>query len=656
MSARRTIVQNFASRVISKMAETTYKKREGFLRLSQDGKILSWTPRSPPDAAPELTTVVADIANLQQTPPDKPKVMMKVFVKSDKSVEPLVYVFTFSSHNEARTQADSLRDSLSTAIQAAKAVSSNAIIMGQQDQAVSRPSNQLDSIYSDDQLWNNFDLLQDLLQDNTALSRTWTEARKSKPDTITDTQFNKQFWSSRLGLLRAHAIQRTQRTGDYNVLSVIKPRVEDSQIKLNISGDQLTMLLRQYAVVRRAYDENVPPLQEQAFWSRFFTSRLLKKLKGERITDADPKDSVFDKYLSQDNSARLEERISEARVPHTIDLQGNEENHPQRRGNAPDLLMRPTSVEKVPIIRTLNAMSEQLMSQVAPNDIDPSQPIGVDEETFNQLALRDLQGDAAENRLILNVKDQGRFFASGKDTQSDLNLLTSTKTTPSLLLQKLQKSLVTERQGLSIHDLTPSLGLDADSDSDSDDQSGIESKHFSSHHALRSARKQVFGLIKEQRAQNEDTNAAGTNPGNTPLTLIAPKSGLSVEILDRLALTHATTIEFLHYFWSTFLSGDPSRAEEIASLAITLDRANQRIEAVATDAESEREIEVTKLRKAAAERGRRLGKPPVAIDETAIKGGRKAVMRLMEPTINSISTALRKYKEARLSSELENGA
>lgn len=645
------------------MADTIFKKREGTLTLSADSKILSWAPKLPLRAPPELTILIPHITHLQQTPADKPKVMMKVFATSDKSVDPLIHIFTFSSTNQARVQADQLRDSLSIAIQTHKNATNGTIIAGGNGltaalaiaNVISRTDAQHDSLYSDEQLWNNFDLHQDLLSKNATLHRTYTEASRTKPSTISNAQFNKQFWSSRLGLLRAHAIERSQEQGEYNVLSVIKPRMEDEKLKLNVTKEQVALLLRQYPTLRRAYDENSPPLDAGAFWSRFFQSRLLKKLKGERITDIDPKDNLLDKYLSYDDEARLQKRLLEAQIPHTVDLEGNEQNHSQRRGNAPDLPMRPASVDKVPIIRTLNSMSERLMSQVAPNDADPSQPIGIDEETYNQLALRDLQGDAAENRLILNVKDQGRFFASGKDSQDDLNLLTSTKTTPSQLLQRLQKSLAQGQEGVSTHDLTPSLGLDPDSDSDSEDESSAPSKHFSSHRALRQASQQIFDLVAEQRTQNEDTSTASFTTAGASLALIVPKSGLSAQSLDSLALTHATTIEFLHYFWSTFLSGDPARAEEIASLATTLGRAEQRISAVAADAESERAVEITKLKKAAVERGRRMGKPPVTIDENAVKGGRKAVNRLMEPTIGAIHTALKKYDQAKLVSGLENG-
>jgi transcription initiation factor TFIIH subunit 1 len=633
------------------MAETIYKKREGLLVLSKNQQQLSWTPNSPPKAQPELTVLVSNITNLQQTPPDKPKVMLKLFAQSDKSVEPLVYLFNFSSPTQARAQADALRDSLSKAIQAAKSTTNATIISGEGQPSalaiasvVSKPGNDPEILYSDERLKNNIELQQSLLAANPALSKTLMESLRTKPEAISTTQFTKQFWTSRLHLLRAHAVEQAQSKGAYNVLSTIKPRTEDNAVRLNISREQINLIFSQHPLLRRVYDENVPKLSEADFWTRFFQSRLLKKFKGERVTEADSKDNIFDKYLSQEDETRLQKQILESHIPHIINIHGNEENHSQRKGNAPDLLMRPTAVEKVPIIRTLNSLSERIMSQVAPSDIDPSQPIGMDEETFNALALRDLQGDVTENRLILNVKDQSRFFASGKDTSADLDLLTSTKTTPSQLLKRLQTSQSTDKPALSTHDLTASLGLNPDSDTDSETDTTKQSAHFSSRRALKAANLQILELVNEQRTQNEDLSSASNNTSIT----IATRTHLSVQTLDRLSLTHATTTEFLHYFWTTFLSGDPARADEIASLATTLERAKQRIEAVATDAEAERGVEVEKLKRQAAERARRLGRKVPVIDENIVKGGRKAVERLMEPTVGAIDMALRKYEEAKM--------
>ena len=49
-----------------------------------------------------------------------------------------------------------------------------------------------------------------------------------------------------------------------------------------------------------------------------------------------------------------------------MDIEGNEQNLSQKKGNAPDLTMRPTRTENVPIIKTLNSLSLKLVDLVAP--------------------------------------------------------------------------------------------------------------------------------------------------------------------------------------------------------------------------------------------------------------------------------------------------
>ena len=622
------------------MASTLFKKREGLLSFAKNQVV--WTPTTPPGSKPEVTIPISNVTNLQQTPPDKAKVMLRIFAQSSGSIEPVIYQFSFTSSAQARAEADSLRDSLSTAIQVAKTDGSIPAAPGGEGSsaamaiasAVSKPGLDGESWYDEECLRTSIELQQSLLKANPSLSKTFVESLRTKPESISNSQFTGQFWSSRLNLLRAHAIERGQSKGEYNVLSAIKSRTEDNVAKLDISREQINLIFSQHPLVKRVYDENVPKLSEEAFWTRFFQSRLLKKLKGERITEIDSKDAVLDKYLTfDDNAAALQKRLLLSHVPHIIDVHGNEENHSQRKGNAPDLLMRPTSMDRMPIIRTLNSLSEKIMSHVAPNDVDPSEPIGMDEETFNFLALRDLQSDAVENRIILNVKDQGRFFSS-KENDADPSSIYA-KQDPRKTLRMLKGDLAS----FTNLDLRSKIGVDDDSDSDSDDEKK-ESTHMGSRASFRAASTQIFTAIVEQRAQNDDLSSNDLSTVQSASTF-----SLSPTVFDRLALTHATTTEFLHHFWKAFLSGDPLRAEEIRSLVETLNRSMDRIKAVASDAEAERAEKVEALKKSIRdyyERTRR--KKP--FDPETVKGGAKAVNQLMNPTVEAIRIATGKYAEA----------
>ncbi|MCJ1474250.1 RNA polymerase II transcription factor B subunit 1 [Lambiella insularis] len=623
-----------------------YKKKDGILALSRDLQSVSWTPTAPPGSQPAVTLAVKNITNLQQTPAGSPKVMLKIFAQPSGTAAAETHVFSFTSVTQARSEADALKDILSKSIQAAQTgtlahvapggvSSSAAMAIASAVSSTPGAGRDINTLYDDDKLKSDNELQQSLIKANPSLSRTLVESLRTKPESISNSQLTSQFWSSRAHLLRAHAIERSQTRGAYNVLSTIKPRTEENTIKLSISKEQIQLIFTQHELVKRAYDENVPKLSEEIFWSRFFQSRLFKKLKGERILEADPTDVVLDKYLSLDEDLERNRRMLAAHIPHTIDVEGNEQNHSQRKGNQPDFSMRPTAVDRVPIIRTLNSLSEKIMSHVAPNDVDPSEPIGMDEETFNQLALRDLQADAEENRIILNIKDQGRFFSSDKANDASTDATLYSKQDPEEVLLSIRNDLASKGQDL---DLASTIGVDDDS-SDSDSGEPHPS-HVGSKASLRGATTKLFDAIAQQRAQNEDLSVNGFSSVNTASTC-----DLSSTIFDRLSLTHATTTEFLHHFWIAFLSGDAARADEIACLVETLDRAMDRIRAVADDADQDRLKEIGKLKKQVRDHYERTHKK-LAFNPDSVKGGAKAVNQLMAPTVTAIGVALRKYREA----------
>lgn len=563
--------------------------------------------------------------------------MLKIFAQqqpiddSSAAAAPAQFVFQFTSANNARPEADAIKDALSAAIQSAKAAATPGPTEGMS--AAMAMANAISSAVTGKSPWDDdtrlkgdTELQQSLLKSDANLQRMFMESLRTKPDTLSVAQFVSQFWSTRIHLLRAHAIEKAQTRGSYNVLSSLKPRTENNTLKLNISKEQIQLIFNQHPLVKRVYDENVPKLSEQQFWARFFQSRLFKKLRGERISESDATDAILDKYLRADEH---EGRQIEAHVPHFLDLAGNEVNHSQKKGNRPDVDMRPTSVDKVPIIRTLNSLSEKIMANVAPADRDPSAPAGIDEDTFNELQLRDLQGDAEQNRIILNIRDQSRFFSQGNEKDSTESQIFA-KQDP----EKIIVSLKTDVERTFPPDGTLRLGpiVEPDYDDDSDEDDGKSLQTVGSKVNLQRASSQILTAIRERRSQIESTDSTGT-------------WGLSSTTYDRLALTHATTTEFLHQFWQAFLSGNPERAGELSSLAESLNRANERIKAVASDAEAERQVEVEKLRQHARDVFASTGKK-IRVNHAGIGGGEKVVYQLLGPTIRAVDLAISKYKEA----------
>lgn len=609
-----------------------YKKQDGVLSLSKDQQSVSWTSSTSGDATPGLVILVSTITNLQQTPKSSAKVMLKVFAQQKGQNEPVGHVFTFTSPFSARAEANTIKEALTTVIQAHKATQNNDNATGGGSSAAMAIANAISggksgNVWDDDEkLKSDLDLQQSLMREDPVLQRTFEESRKLKPESISNTQFTAQFWASRTHLLRAHAISRNQARGSYNVFSTLKPTSDGGDKKLSLSKEHVHLIFAQYPLVVRIYDDVVPkPYDETAFWSRFFQSKLFKKLRGLKIDQNDATDAVLDQYLDAEEFSGGRQRQREMQVPRIIDMEGNEENHSQRKGNAPYRELRPQSLEKVPIIRTLNSLSEKLMSQVAPSDVDPSQPIGMDEVTYENLRLRDLTGDPEQNRIILNVRDQSRFFTDSRETTDNL------KETTSLPKIDPRKAITSVFDDLTKAFPNPGAGaieIDAFDQEEVDDHSDDEKEKEVS--ASAKATMHIMDLIRQHSAQSQE---------------IPAQSGLSTAIYERVTLTHASTTEFLHQFWAAFLSGDPNRANEIASLVESLNRAMDRIKAVADDAEAERSEQIKRQKRELFTIQERTGRKR-QVDYSSISGGKEIVNQLLGPTTVAVATAIAKYKKA----------
>lgn len=576
--------------------------------------------------------------------------MLKIFEKPADGSDPITYLFHFNT-SEARAEASAVKDILSRLLADARvndvglpkpagtgaatgASTPNGTAGGSASASMAFAStvntqSMSTRWFDDNQLKSDIELQQSLMRNDTSLHETFVEAMQTKPDSISGAAFNSQFWSTRTNILRAHAIEINQKKGAYNVLSTVKPRTVDGELKLNISVEQVQMIFAQHPLVKRIYNENVPKLSESQFWSRFFLSRLSKKLRGERVTDNDTTDPLFDKYDVSENTQATQSKIMAQSVPHIIDIEANEENQGGfRSGNAKDIEMRPRT--HVPIVRTLNSLSEKIMANVAPSDVNAEDPNAA-YDVYSELALRDLRGDAKEHRIKLNVKEQNKFF-SKQDSAPSANARTFAKQKPSDVLFEVQGDLETlEVDSAGGIDLHAGIGFDEASDSEDD---APKRAHVGSRAALNAAEKDVMKGVRQQRAQKYGHESDDTAP-----------MGLPSELFKRCTLTNATTTEFLHQFWNAFLSGDPDRAAELQYLAESLRRSTERISAVAADAEKQREDIIFKRKKEIRDHWERTGKK-IRWKSDNVGGGRDAVMQLMSATLNALQKALTDYQRA----------
>ncbi|KAM3452952.1 hypothetical protein MY5147_008148 [Beauveria neobassiana] len=621
---------------------TLYRKKDGILTITPDLQTVTWTPNS--GGPPTVSLPVHKITNLQQTPDGAPKVMLKIFEQSSKGGDAITYLFHFNT-DEAKKEATSFKDVLSRLLSEARSVDPSvprpaglstpqgASGAGGSASATMAFANSVNTHQSsarwfdDQQLKADIELQRSLMKKDLGLNETYMDALSTKPESISVAAFNSQFWSTRINLLRAHAIESNQKKGPYNVLSTVKPRTVDGEMKLNISVEQVQMIFAQHPLVKRIYNENVPKLSEADFWSRFFLSRLSKKLRGERGTENDTTDAIFDQYDINENLQHVQSKIMSQQVPHIIDIEANEENQGGfKSGNAKDVEMRPRA--DIPIVKTLNSLSEKIMANVAPSDT----PNDARAEYYRDLALRDLRGDAQEHRIMLSVKEQNKFFAK-HDSSPSSNIKDFSKQNPATVLLKMQG--VFKREAI---DATTGMDLQAainfDDGSDSEEDEPPKKKQSSSRRAIIGAEKDVLNGILQQRSQKY----GHASDAKTPM-------GLPSIIVERCTLTHATTVEFLHQFWDAFLSGDPDRAGELQYLAESLKRSTSRIQVVADNAAADRDETIRRTKQEIRDHFEKTGKK-IRWKSDMVGGGRDAVIKMMQPTLNALAKAQADYARA----------
>lgn len=556
------------------------------------------------------------------------------------------YVFTFTSASSSKSEQSAITDALRKAIERSKAQNagqsiqinetdkSSEKIPTSNDQKLSRQKT-ADSWLQDSRLKADVELQRSLLNSNPRLRKIFEQALLEKPESISNSQFSGQFWSTRLHMLRSFAVEKIQTPGAYNVLAEVKPKNIDGTTRLNLSKEQIQLIFDQHPLVKRVYNENVPKLTEMEFWARFFVSRLFKKLKGEKVTEVDSTDPVLDKYLNHNNEPDRLKYDQELYIPNFIDLEGNEQNHSQKQGNVPDLTMRPNSYEKVPILKVLNSMSEKMISHVNPIDNHTHAPVGVDEETFNQVRLRDLQTEKTDNRVRLNIRHHNVFYLGEtlKEDQGEIRLRSRKSSESALESHQMEFGSEVIVNGLDLK----AVG-EVSEDSDSDEEDGGAALFVGSKASLRAATTEMINAIKDNR---KITDESWTN--NFASQTFA--MGIPQPISDSLSITHSTTVEFLHYFWAVFLSADAERAGELAKLVETLDKSLDRINAVASEAENEKKKQLVKMKRQWEEYQQRTRKRK-PFDSSGMKGGADVVNQLMAPIIRAIGIATAAYKKA----------
>ncbi|RMZ79890.1 hypothetical protein DV738_g2943, partial [Chaetothyriales sp. CBS 135597] len=610
-------------------ATASYKKQNGLLVISKDRASLSWTPTSSSDSVPTLIISIANITNLQQTPESSAKVMLKVFAQSPGQSEPVAHIFTFTSPTDARGEANGIKDGLATLIAAHKQAQNAATVGTSGQSAAMTMANAIsgkNSWEDDEKLKSDTDLQQSLLRADTSLQETFMKALQQKPSSLSITQFTSQFWTSRIYLLRAHAISRIQEKGKYNVFSSF-----GGSKKLDLTPDTIKAIFEQYPIVQRIYNEVTSPNSKRPenkkirdvsqFWARFFQSRLYSSLRGMKVSDRDEVDHILDDYLSAPELTGLRPTFSEPHLAKFIDLEGNEENHSQRKGNRPDIDNRVSNLDKAPVIRRLNDISEKLMAAVKPMNNDVTAPIGMDEAEYEALRLRDLAGKPEERRIELRIQDQSGFFASGSASrEGQYNPFAHMKPKEAIrsVIADVTKTFPQPGEGVIPTAAIEEINEDGYEDEEGEQVSGSIS-----------TTERILSLIQTHQSQ--------TAP-------ILPTSGLPERIYTQLIINHSTSLEFLRQFWSAFLSCDPARTSELSALVEALSSSIDRIYEIADEADKHRTAEIKKAEVWVMDMLKATGRRR-KIDYSNMPAGGDRVKELCEPLFDGLNRALQQYKK-----------
>lgn len=535
------------------------------------------------------------------------------------------------------------------------------------------------------------ELQMSLLNSDPELKAHFTETViKNRPEGVSMKSMARQFWASRAHLLRAHTIQRDQKRAQDNALAYKRTGPpKEGKVEVLMNQRQISDIFRQHPIVRQAFDDLVPTKIKDAgdFWSRFWTSYLCCAIKGQRPNpDEVKKDPELDRYLALYNATRQEaaearrnagsdELVSgegvapdEQTVPRFIDIEGNEQNHSQRKGNAPDIAMRPSDTREG-IFRILNTMSEQLLAASEAANNDPSEitsrtergnqhkPAGIDESTYNELRLRDLQAKEADDAVRLNIRDPSQIHAAGpaadQHTKASAETQAYLRIDPEKALKQLRADL--SSSSFATMHLEDAIGFTENDDDDDDDDDeeeedngkkttgkGTKTTTLGSHTAITAAAAQINLLLEQQQQMLSPATGDTTKP---------IQDALSPATAQNLSLTHHTTTEFLHYFWALLLSfpagqpPSPAAAKELPALLASLSNSLVRIASVAADAESERAAKLTAMQKQANELMRRSeGRRRIRIDERLAGPGQSDVAALMAPTVGAIGVARARFE------------
>lgn len=582
---------------MSRSGAAIFEKVSGIIAINEDVSPAELTWRST-DGDKIHTVVLSTIDKLQATPASSEKMMLRLIGKVDESKKkkdnegnevlpkPQRHMFSFNN----RTVMDNIKMTLQQIISRYKdadiyeekrkkeesaqntetPMSSSSVTAGTPTPHLDTPqlnsgaplinTAKLDDSLSKEKLLTNLKLQQSLLKGNKALMKVFQET------VINAGLPPSEFWSTRIPLLRAFALSTSQKVGPYNVLSTIKPVASsENKVNVNLSREKILNIFENYPIVKKAYTDNVPKnFKEPEFWARFFSSKLFRKLRGEKIMQNDRGDVIIDRYLTLDQEFdRKDDDMLLHPVKKIIDLDGNIQDDPVVRGNRPDFTMQPgvdingNSDGTVDILKGMNRLSEKMImalkNEYSRTNLQNKSNITNDDEDEdkderNELKIDDLNESYKTNYAIIHLKRNAHEKTTDNDTKSTVNSMKNAdlKVSNQQMLQQLSLVMDNLINKLDLNQVVPN--------------NEVSNK----------INKRVITAIKinaKQAKHNNVNSALGSFVGNTSqANETEAASTLPIDLLESCRMLHTTCCEFLKHFYIHFQSGEQKQASTVKKL------------------------------------------------------------------------------------------